>query len=81
VWDVCVDIEEENEENGDKEGLYLCGGEDGGDEEGGDLLYEFKGVLMTNLLTYDWISSFVSKSGFEYIEKVPSGCSEVEGNE
>ena len=89
MWDVYVDVEEEKEEHGDNEGVYLCGGEEGGDEEGGDILYDFKGVLITNFWTCDWISSFVSKSGFENIEKVPSdcleveasSCSEVEGNE
>jgi len=48
VWDVYVDVEKEEEEDGDKEGVYLCGGEEGGDEEWGDLLYDFKGVLITN---------------------------------
>ena len=67
----------------------MCGGEEGGDKEGGEVLNDCKGVLITNFWTWEWISSFVSKNGFEYIEKVPSGClevgysgcSEVEGNE
>lgn len=74
-----MDEEEEDEEEveecdwGD---VCLCGG-----EEGGDILNNFKGVLRTNLGTCEWITSFDSKSGFEYIELASLGSSEVEGNE
>ena len=71
-----VSEEEEDEkevEEGDWGGVWLCGG-----EEGGDLLNNFKGVLRTNFWTCEWIHSFVSKSGFEYTARVSLGCSEVE---
>ena len=55
--------------------MWLCGG-----EEVGDLLNDFKGVLRTNLGTYEWISSFVSKSRFESTDMVSSGCLEVEAS-
>jgi len=81
VWGVCMDEEEEEYDDEDEEEIeegdwgdvWLYGG-----EEGGDLLDEFKGVLRTKFGKCEWIPSFVSKSGFEYIEKVSSGCSEVE---
>lgn len=76
VWGVCVDDVEEKEQDSDKEGVYPCGV-----EEGGDLLNDFKGVLITSFWTCEWMSSFVSKIGFEYIDKVSLGCLEVEWNE
>ena len=72
------DDREDEDEDGDSKGELLCGGEEGGDKEGGDVLNDFKGVLITNLWTLECIPSSVSKSGFEYIAKVPSGCLEVE---
>jgi len=74
VWGFCEDDDRE-EEDGDRRGELLCGGEEGGD---GDVLNDFKGVLITNFWTWEWIPSSVSKSWFEYIAKVPSGCLEIE---
>ena len=76
-WDVCEDDDKE-EGDGERGGELVYGGEEGGDKEGGDFLNDFKGVLITNLWTWEWISSSVSKSGFEYIAKDSSGCLEVE---
>lgn len=60
VWGVCVDDEEEEdekeEEEGDWGGVWLRGG-----EEGGDLLNDFKGVLRTNFGTCEGIPSLVQR--------------------
>ena len=43
--------DDREEEYGDRGGDLLCGGEEGGDKEGGDILNDFQGVLITNLWT------------------------------
>lgn len=67
--------DEEEVEEGNWGGVWLCGG-----GEGGDLLNKFKGVLRTNSRTCERIPCFVSKSAFEYIEMVSSSCSKVEAS-
>ena len=61
------DEEEVEEEDGDSEIDERVGG------KGGNLLKDFKGVLITNFGTCKGIPYFYSKRGLEYIEKVSSG--------
>lgn len=65
-----MDVEDEEEVDGDSGFDVLVGG------EGGDLLKDFKGVLRTKFGTCKGIPSFVSKRGLEYIEKISSDCLE-----